>query len=129
MMRDLTALKDRYMRDEVPVRLGNLASNLAHISTYAKTARHPDALRKLIDESRFFIEWTAAQVDAERAAQLVDLQIELCRWYWRWPVIVDDREQQTQLASQARKWSTLVLELSGLLDDEEDATPLPSPHE
>jgi len=104
------------MRDAVPVRLGNLASNLAHISSFARTARQPDAIYRLIDESRFFIEWTAGQMDADKASQLVDVQIDLCRWYWSWPCVAADRAETTRLSALARAWSDQVLELSGLLD-------------
>ena len=117
-MRDFATLKERYMRDSVPVRLGNLASNLAHISSFTRAARQSEAVHRPIDESRFFIEWTAGQMEVEKAAQLVDVQINLCRWYWSWPKVAEDRAETTRLSVLAREWSNEVLELSGLLDDD-----------
>ena len=74
-MRDLSEKQSRYLRDDVPIRLGNLASNLAHISSFAKGSRNPTAVERLLDESRFFIEWTAAETELDTAAELVEMQV------------------------------------------------------
>ena len=74
-MNDLAERQTRYLRDELPVRLGNLASTLAHIGSYAKGGKNPQAVLRLLGESRFFIEWTAADTDVEVAAELVEMQV------------------------------------------------------
>ena len=47
-MRDWNALKERYLRDELPIRLGNLASNLARIkSRYSWAGIWEDAEQRM----------------------------------------------------------------------------------
>ena len=117
-MRDLSKKQSRYLRDDVPIRLGNLASNLAHISTFAKGARNPIAVERLLDESRFFIEWTAAETGLDTAAELVEMQIQLSWWYHHWKDEQTNPLQISNIAQQSKAWSDRVLVLSGLLQEE-----------
>ncbi|XZO03204.1 MAG: hypothetical protein ACM65L_05450 [Microcoleus sp.] len=55
-MRDWNALKSRYLRDELPVRLGNLASNLARIKSRCQNAANSEIIEDLLEESKLFIE-------------------------------------------------------------------------
>ena len=55
-MRDWNALKSRYLRDELPVRLGNLASNLARIKSRCQNTAHGEIIEDLLQESKLFIE-------------------------------------------------------------------------
>jgi len=115
-MNDLAERQTRYLRDELPVRLGNLASTLAHIGSYAKDGKNPQAVSRLLGESRFFIEWTAADADVEVAAELVEMQVRLSWWYHHWQEAQTQPTQITQITEQVRAWSDRVLDLSGLLD-------------
>jgi hypothetical protein len=114
-MRDLTEKKSRYLRDDLTIRLGNLASNLAHISSFAKMAKNPNAVEKLLDESIFFIEWTAAEAELDMAAELVQLQVQLSGWYHQWKDDQTNPVALSKITQQSRVWSDRVLDLSGLL--------------
>jgi len=70
----------------------------------------------LINESKFFIEWTAAEAESNTAAELVELQIQLARWQRNWPEIWTNLSQRSKVAEQASVWSQRVLEMSGLLE-------------
>ena len=117
-MRDLSEKQSRYLRDDVPIRLGNLASNLAHISSYAKSTNNPNAVERLLDESRFFIEWTAAETDLDTAAELVEIQVHLSWWYHHWKDEQTNPVQVSKITQECRAWSDRVLDLSGLLQQE-----------
>ena len=117
-MRDLTERLIRYLRDDLTIRLGNLASNLAHISSFAKNAKNPNAVEKLLGESRFFIEWTAAEAEIDTAAELVELQVQLAGWYHRWKDDQTNPVALSKITHQSRVWSDRVLDLSGLLQKE-----------
>jgi hypothetical protein len=114
-MRNWASLKERYLRDELPIRLGNLASNLARIKSRCQNIAYRDLVEGVIKESKFFIEWTAGEAEIEVAAELVELQIQLSRWQYRWHSIWGDPEQRMKVAEQAKIWSDRVLDLSGLL--------------
>ena len=114
-MKDWLAIRERYLRDALPVRLGGLAANLSRIKSFAAYEASRDAVESLIDESKYFIEWTAADAETETAAELVALQIQLARWQCNWSRIWADPEQRRRLAEESSVWSKRVLELSGLL--------------
>ena len=114
-MKDWLAIRERYLRDALPVRLGGLAANLSRIKSFAAYEASRDAVESLIDESKYFIEWTAADAETETAAELVALQIQLARWQCNWSRIWADPEQRRRFAEESSVWSKRVLELSGLL--------------
>ncbi len=116
-MRDMTAIRKRYLRGSLPVRLGGLAANLARIKSFTARGASPDAVESLIDESKFFIEWTAAEAETQTAAELVDLQIQLARWQCDWNCIWTDPEKRRILSDESSVWSKRILEMSGLLSD------------
>ena len=115
-MRDWSAVRERYMRDELPIRLGGLAANLARLSTAAKVPLQQHLADNLLDESKWFIEWTAAEAEIDAAAQLVVLQLQLASWQSKLEEHWSDFSNRSRIAEQAQTWSDRVLELSGLLD-------------
>ncbi|MDY6939770.1 MAG: hypothetical protein SWY16_19225 [Cyanobacteriota bacterium] len=114
-MRDWTVLKQRYLQDELPVRLGNLASNLTRIKSRCQNTANRDLVEGLLQESKLFIEWTAPDAEIEVAGELVELQIQLAQWQYGWLRIWDEEEQRIQVTERAKSWSERVLNLSGLL--------------
>jgi len=115
-MKDRTAIRERYLRDDLPVRLGGLAANLSRIKSFATHEASREAVESVIDESKFFIEWTAADAEISTAAELVELQIQLARWQRNWSGIWADQGQRRKVAEQSAAWSRRVLEMSGLLN-------------
>lgn len=114
-MKDWSVIRERYMRDELPVRLGGLAANLSRIKSFSANENSREAVASLIDESKMFIEWTAAQAEINTAALMVDVQVQLALWQVRWDRIWNDPAQRKQIAERSGIWSKQILELSGLL--------------
>jgi hypothetical protein len=114
-MRDMVPLRERYLRDSLPVRLGGLAANLRRIRSCAGHENGGEAVVSLIEECKYFIEWSAAEAPADTAVQLVDLQVQLARWQHNWARIWSDPIGRQRLAEQSLAWSERVLGLSGLL--------------
>jgi hypothetical protein len=114
-MRNWNVLKERYLRDELPIRLGNLASNLARIKSRCQNLAKRELVESLLQESKLFIEWTVPDAQVEIAAELVELQIQLALWQYCIARIWDDGSQRMLFAEQAKVWSERVLNLSGLL--------------
>ena len=114
-MKDWSAIRERYMRDDLPVRLGGLAANLSRIKSFSANDASRDTVASLIDESKMFIEWTAAQAEINTAEKLVELQIQLARWQLQWQNIWLDASKRNKVAELSSTWSKQVLELSGLL--------------
>jgi len=114
-MKDWIPIQERYLRDSIPVRLGGLAANLRRIKSFAAQDAGRDAVASLIEESKFFIEWTARDTLTDTAAQLVELQIQLALWQYNWPQIWSNPTRRQQVAEQSLAWSDRVMALSGLL--------------
>ena len=115
MIKDWTVIRERFMKDPLPIRLGNLAANLSRIKSFSANDASRDTVASLIDESKMFIEWTAAQAETETAAKLVELQVQLALWQLQWQNIWVDPSRRAQVAEQSSAWSKQVLEMSGLL--------------
>lgn len=107
-MRDLTRLKERFLRDDPAVRMGNLASDLHRLSIWVRTGRADEAILDLMREVAWMMEWMGDQATAE----LADLQREICRWCRVWPV----ESVRSILALRARQMSARALEISGLVE-------------
>ncbi len=105
-MRDLKRIRERYLRDGGPVRLGNLASSLLRLSNWVQTGRPDGAVIDLMREIAWFMEWNGDLASAE----LADMQREICRWRRVWPL----EKARSILAFRAFRMSSRVLELSGL---------------
>jgi hypothetical protein len=116
-MKNWTILQNRYLSETLPNRLGELAANLARISSFSQNDQNCDAVASLIEESKFFIEWTAMDSGIDLAAELVELQVQLARWQLVWQDIWVDQARKLTVANQAKVWSNRVLEMSGLLPE------------
>jgi len=105
-------LRQRFLRDPLPIRLGGLSATLGRISSSAREAENPAIVLDLLDEARYLIEWTAADAEPEIAAELVQTQRLLTLWRKAWGA---DRNQRVLLSTQAKDWSDKTLQYSGLL--------------
>ena len=114
-MREWYTLKERYLRGQLPIRLRNLASNLAGIKSPYQNAANGELIENLLQECKLFIEGTAQDAEIEIAAELVELQIQLACWQYSWAGIWEDAQQRMRVGEQARIWSEKVLNMSGLL--------------
>jgi hypothetical protein len=110
-MRDLSKMRDRYLRDPRPVRLGNLASNLLRLSNWLQNRRPDEAVVQLMCEIAWLLEWSG---DLE-SKELADMQREICRWRLVWPLDT----ARSILAFRTHQMSGRLLELSGLLEEGE----------
>jgi hypothetical protein len=114
-MRNQEAIRERYLRDDVSVRLGGLAANLARVASFLTLPDNRELIAGLLEESKFFIEWTAPDTDIETQAALIELQIQLAVVYYRWVHGMLTPDEQVRLAEQAQAWAAKSLALSGLL--------------
>lgn len=113
----LDAVRERYMRDGLPIRLGGLATNLMRIASVADHPENCQVVDSLLEESKFFIEWAAPDATLDKQAALVELQIRLARWHYGWHRDSIDQAKRARLAQEARTWAKQVLEMSGLLTE------------
>lgn len=115
-MLKLKEKRERYLKDPVPIRLGGLAANLARVKSFSRNQLNLQAVFNLIEESKYFIEWTASETDMPVRAELAELQIQLALWQRNWEKRWRDESERNQIADISALWSERILSRSGLLD-------------
>lgn len=110
-MRNIEAIKTRYLQDDLRVRLGGIAADLARIASWSSDPATWEAVQSMLEESKFFIEWTAPEAPLNVQALLVELQIQLALWHLVWPQVYTDPQEREKLSQLARTWSQNVLML------------------
>jgi hypothetical protein len=107
-------MRERFMRDPLPRRLGGLAATLGRMSSVARTSSDPTNVRRLMEEAKYMIEWTAAETEPEIAVELVSMQRLINLWLRVWNQASEHKEQRILLSVQAKHWSDRALDFSGL---------------
>ena len=115
-MKNRERIQERFLKDSLPVRLGSLAADLRRLASAARRMGGAEHVAAMIEESQYFVEWTAAELEPEKASQLVNIQIMLALWKRSWPEAQKQPAQRSLLALTAEQWSDQVLHISGLGD-------------
>jgi hypothetical protein len=114
-MKDKEKLRERFLRDPLPRRLGGLAATLGRISSSARKSTDPDVVSNLLNEAKHLIEWTAADTAPETAAELVQMQRMITLWQRAWDEASQSPKQRLLLSVQAKGWSDKAVDFSGLV--------------
>lgn len=101
-MRNKEKLRQRFLRDSLPTRLGGLTATLARVSSSARDSTDPEIVAGLLEESKHLIEWTAADTAAHLAAELVQMQRLIALWQRAWQTASKHRAQRVLLSVQAK---------------------------
>ena len=112
---NLNEKQARFQNDDIQLRLGHIASNLARVRSFCNTA-YKKAVEIVIDETEWLSEWTAAEIEPEQAEELVNIQVQLARWQLTLDNIWLDELRIAEIAQQAETYSQRVLDMSGLLE-------------
>jgi hypothetical protein len=108
-VRNCERIRERYLRDALPLRLAGLAADLGRVASSARHATGGAAAAAMLEESQYLIEWTAAEAPAELAEELVDLQALLALWRRAWPEAQHSPLQRSLLAVQAKQWADHIM--------------------
>ena len=105
------AIRQRYLRDPLPIRLGGLAADLARVASFAENPLNHDAVTSLLEEGKYFAEWAAPDAPPQTQAALAEIQMLMALWQHRWLAGRPD----PVMREEARRWSDRLLALSGLV--------------
>ncbi|PJH75615.1 MAG: hypothetical protein CO064_05705, partial [Anaerolineae bacterium CG_4_9_14_0_8_um_filter_58_9] len=108
-------LRERFLRDPLPRRLGGLAATLGRISSSARKSTEATIVANLLDEAKHLIELTAADTPPETAAELVRIQTMISLWQRAWDEASQNPKQRLLLSVQAKDWSDKAVDFSGLV--------------
>src|SRR3990167_1533442 len=95
------ALRERYLRDPLPIRLGNLASSLARIASCSENPKNHEVVTSVLEESKYFAEWAAPEAPVEIQAVLAEVQGQLALWQRRWTA----GHPEPLIRVEAQRWS------------------------
>jgi hypothetical protein len=112
---NLDEKKAHFQNEDTSHRLGHIASNLARVRSFFNSA-FKKGVEVIIDETEWFIEWTAAEIEPEKAEELVNIQVQLARWQLNLDSILLDDTHREEVARVAEAYSQKVLNMSGLID-------------
>jgi hypothetical protein len=114
-MKNVEEIRKRYLKDELPVRLGGIAANLARMKSFSSNDNHLEAIESLLDESKYYIEWTVKETPVETQGFLIQIQIQLALWQVQLIKIWTDNKKRHFFANRANTWSQELLKLAGLM--------------
>jgi hypothetical protein len=103
--------RERFVRDEWPRQVGNLASTLARTASRAASEGQDRIVSDLLREGALLMEWCAPHVPRDLAAELAAMQRELILWRRLWP----SDEARALLIHRTRDMSDRLLRAAGLL--------------
>jgi len=104
-------IRQRFLRDPLPKRLGSLAADLARISSFAENPKNRQAVTSLLEEGKHFAEWAAPDAPLETQVVLADIQLALAVWEREW---LRGKPVPTMRADAERKSEALLI-LAGLV--------------
>ena len=106
------ALRQRFLRDPLQIRLGNIASALARAASWSDSPEHHEVVGSVLKEATCFCEWAVPDAPPEMQAVLAELQAMLAGWESQRQGGVLDSE----MCSHARRKSDELLKLAGLVE-------------
>ena len=115
-MKNKEKLRERFLRDSLPRRLGGLAATFGRISSSARESTDPAIVLNLLDEAKHLIEWTAAEAEPETASELVRIQTMITLWQRAWNDASENQKQRILLSVQAKDWCDRAIDFSGLTE-------------
>jgi hypothetical protein len=114
-MKNKEMIRRRYLSDDLPVRLGGIAANLARINSFSDNDGHMNVVESLLEESKYFIEWTIKDTTIETQEFLLKIQIQLALWQLHLVKIWNNNKERLALAAKAYDWSRDLLRIAGLV--------------
>lgn len=114
-MIDEVALKELYLRDAIPIRLGNLASSIKRLGFLINSKKPEKTVYRLLQECKLFSTWTAPEATLETKTELEALQLDLEAWQNEFHNANGDEFWRGEINAACEQWSNRILELSGLL--------------
>ena len=114
-MKNLEAVRGRYLKEPLNKQLGHLASDLARIYGFLEDSKNEKAVEDVLEESKFFIEWTAPAAPFKVQALLSEIQSKLALWHYYFLRGETNSTKIGGLKKATKNWSAQLLEISGLV--------------
>jgi len=114
-MKNIEAIKARYLKEPFQRKLGHLASDLARVHSFSENRANSKIVEDIVEESKFFIEWIAPEAPFNLQVILSEIQLKLALLHRRLASGSRFSGEIKELARPAKAWSRQLIEFSGLL--------------
>lgn len=104
----------RFFKEPFERKLGHLASDLARLSAFIENDKNLKAAEDILEESKFFIEWTAQEAPSHVQELLSAIQIKLALLQRRLFAHNGSLDDIMELKKSTKDWSEHLIEISGL---------------
>ena len=117
-MKNLPAIRERFLQENTQMKLGHLASDLARIASLLNMQAGEKALQNVMEETKFFAEWTAPDTDPETQAFLLEIRSLITEKELEWDSLSNDENWRDETAKCLRNLSNKLLKKAGFeIDD------------
>jgi len=113
-MKNLNSIQERYLKEPFNMRLGHLASDLARISNFLENSLNINAVGDILEEAKFFIEWTAPEAALQVQILLSEMQSRLALWHRHFLYQKNTSVEIEEIKKTTMNWSIELIEISGL---------------
>ena len=119
-MKNLIEVQNRFSKENSKMQLGHLASDLARIASFIDIKMDARALKSVIEEAKYFAEWTATApgVTLETQIFLAKIQEFVAQKELEFDCMFEKEEWRAGVRSRARAWSDELLRKAGFLEGE-----------
>ena len=101
------------------MRLGHLASDLARIASFIEMQLKTEAVKSVIEESKFFAEWAARDEKPEIQMFLAEIRSFLAQKESELNFLSNNKEWKKEVSQYVRACSDGLLKKAGLIDADE----------
>ncbi len=115
MIKNLTEIRERFLKEETPMRLGHLASDLSRVASLLEMQVKGGTIKGVLEEAKFFAEWAAKEAPLETQIFLAEIQGFLARNEISWEASLGDAYWRKDVATQSRTWAEELLNKAGFV--------------
>jgi hypothetical protein len=99
-----------FIKNDLPSRLKQLADHLLKIKSLS--GHDTQSTSDLVKDCRYLIEWTAPEMEIDRAVKLVEIQRRLSYWLFHWEDICSDDTKLQRVHQECGELAQTILEIA-----------------
>ncbi len=108
-MNNTSLEQQAFIKNDLLSRLEQLADHLLQIKSLS--GHDAQSTSDLIKDCRYLIEWTAPEMEIDRAVKLVEIQRQLSYWLFHWDDICSDAAKLQQVHQECGELAQAILEI------------------
>ena len=109
-------IRERFLQDALPVRLGELSSSLSEAKHIADSGVHEKAAIHFIDVVAHYSDWGFPDADSTLQYELNELQQFIAQVKQNWQSVWENPAERSAIGASFADWSQKMLDRSGLLN-------------